>query len=277
MITFEQVEKLRKHAGVSYDEAKNALEMSNGDMLDAIILLEKQGKSSTRNPYCGYRQNYEPRVGYQNPNWQHQKQIPTGYNEPSLWTKMMRHIKSLIKWSMTNHFTIYRNKIEILKIPMLIFIILALWCLPIVPILVFGLVIGFSYSFGTKEINVKHANDNFEKNNTNNVNNNNQSGVYNKYMGKQNPPNPNPYPKTPYGYGSNPNPNPNTNPYTSPFKTGTTSPPQQEPFKDFVQPQAQPYVSPFKNQDGSNQNVPNQGTNSEPDKPNSDNPENIQL
>ena len=43
MITLEQVEKLREKANVSYDEAKAALEAANGDMLEALINLEKQG------------------------------------------------------------------------------------------------------------------------------------------------------------------------------------------------------------------------------------------
>ena len=44
MITLEQVDKLREKANVSYDEARAALEATNGDMLEALIHLEKQGK-----------------------------------------------------------------------------------------------------------------------------------------------------------------------------------------------------------------------------------------
>ncbi len=43
MITLEQVEKLRERANVSYDEAKAALESANGDVLEALIQLEKKG------------------------------------------------------------------------------------------------------------------------------------------------------------------------------------------------------------------------------------------
>ena len=45
MDMFEKVEKLREKANVSYEEAKEALERSNGDILDAMILLEKEGKT----------------------------------------------------------------------------------------------------------------------------------------------------------------------------------------------------------------------------------------
>ncbi len=44
MVEFEKVEKLVQKTNVSYEDAKIALENANGDMLDAIIALEKQGK-----------------------------------------------------------------------------------------------------------------------------------------------------------------------------------------------------------------------------------------
>lgn len=44
MITIEQVEELRKRVNVSYEEAKLALEEVNGDILEAVINLEKKNK-----------------------------------------------------------------------------------------------------------------------------------------------------------------------------------------------------------------------------------------
>ncbi len=44
MDNFEKVEKLVSKAGVTYEEAKAALEKADGDLLDAMILLEKEGK-----------------------------------------------------------------------------------------------------------------------------------------------------------------------------------------------------------------------------------------
>jgi len=43
-INIEQVEKLKELADVSYEDAKQALEQCNGDLLEAVIYLEKQGK-----------------------------------------------------------------------------------------------------------------------------------------------------------------------------------------------------------------------------------------
>ena len=45
MDMMEKVDKLRERANVSYEEAKEALEKSNGDILDAMILLEREGKT----------------------------------------------------------------------------------------------------------------------------------------------------------------------------------------------------------------------------------------
>ena len=43
-VTLEQVEALRARAEVSYEEARAALEGSGGDLLDALIALERAGK-----------------------------------------------------------------------------------------------------------------------------------------------------------------------------------------------------------------------------------------
>lgn len=40
----DQVEQIREKTGVSYEEAKDALEAAGGDVLDAIIALEREGK-----------------------------------------------------------------------------------------------------------------------------------------------------------------------------------------------------------------------------------------
>ncbi len=43
-ISFEQIEKLRSMANVTYEEAKEILEKYDGDMVKAIVELEKEGK-----------------------------------------------------------------------------------------------------------------------------------------------------------------------------------------------------------------------------------------
>ena len=45
MDEMEKVEKLRARADVTADEARNALKACDGDLLDAMVFLEKIGKS----------------------------------------------------------------------------------------------------------------------------------------------------------------------------------------------------------------------------------------
>ena len=44
MELLEKVEKIREKTGVSYEEAKAALEACGEDVLDALVYLENQGK-----------------------------------------------------------------------------------------------------------------------------------------------------------------------------------------------------------------------------------------
>ncbi len=44
-LTWEQVEKVRQYAGVTYEEAQAALMQTGGEALDAVLLLERQGKA----------------------------------------------------------------------------------------------------------------------------------------------------------------------------------------------------------------------------------------
>lgn len=48
-ISLDQVDKVKERTGVSYAEAKAALEKTNGDVLEAIILIEEENKSTTDN------------------------------------------------------------------------------------------------------------------------------------------------------------------------------------------------------------------------------------
>ena len=46
-VTMEQVERLREKSGATYEACRDALERTDGNLLDAIILLERAGRSRT--------------------------------------------------------------------------------------------------------------------------------------------------------------------------------------------------------------------------------------
>ena len=58
MDNLEKVEKLRERANVSYEEAKEALENNDWDLLDAMVALEKEGKT-VKPEQTAYSTSYE--------------------------------------------------------------------------------------------------------------------------------------------------------------------------------------------------------------------------
>lgn len=53
-INLEQIDELRKRANVNYEDAKNALEQSGGNIIEALVYLEKQNKiKPEENPHNG--------------------------------------------------------------------------------------------------------------------------------------------------------------------------------------------------------------------------------
>ena len=62
MDIFEKVEKLVQKSGCTYEEAKNALAETGGDLLEAMILLEQQGKAARRGG--SYSTRYESQPQY---------------------------------------------------------------------------------------------------------------------------------------------------------------------------------------------------------------------
>jgi hypothetical protein len=62
MTDLEKAEKLREKTGVSYTEAKEALDNSDGSLLDALVYLEKQGKVETP-PGGGFYSGADPNDG----------------------------------------------------------------------------------------------------------------------------------------------------------------------------------------------------------------------
>jgi len=51
-INLEQIDELRKRANVSYEDAKNALEQSEGNLIEALVYLEKQDKIKPEEKPC---------------------------------------------------------------------------------------------------------------------------------------------------------------------------------------------------------------------------------
>lgn len=157
MDMFEKVEKLRQAANVSYEEAKAALEKANGDILDAMIILEREGKvkrPNTESYSTRYEDLKQPLERYKDCE---EKKSSTKDDGSTFWEK----VKRLFKKSTVNYLLIEKNGEILVKIPILaaILILIFSWYVTLIAMLV-SLFFGCKYSFvGEDEAKMKAAND----------------------------------------------------------------------------------------------------------------------
>ena len=142
MEMFEKVDALRERANVGYEEAKSALERSNGDVLEAMIFLEREGKTS--------------KSGSENVN--------TGSASEKTCCKgtgksFGEKLKALIHKSTVNYLVIDRNDERILRVPILATVLMLIVLTPItITALVVSLFLGCRYSFEGQD-EMKKANE----------------------------------------------------------------------------------------------------------------------
>ena len=147
---YEMVEKLRQKANVSYEEAKAALEASDWDILDALVLLEGEGKMKEGEPQAAeYTTQNKKTYDYTTQNG---KQVHLEVN--SGLTKLWDFVKKMFKKGNANQFVINRNGQELLAMPITVLVILALIMWPASAIVLFiALFFGARYSFRGPDIN----------------------------------------------------------------------------------------------------------------------------
>ena len=168
-VTLEQVEALRARAEVSYEEARAALKDSGGDLLDALIALERAGKLRPDGARGAF---FTTRPGGPAPS-----QVPAG-ERPRFFglaltvggrrrqrgrregsgfgTKLKELLLAaadLLRHCTVNQFEVWRNGERMTSLPVLILIllvVLAYWIS--LPLLVIGLLFGCRYRFSGPDL-----------------------------------------------------------------------------------------------------------------------------
>ncbi len=152
-ITLEQVEKLRTHANVSYEDARAALEATGGDMLEAIIRLEKEGK--TRGQAGSYSTQYAApaQSGQDGTGWQygqdHRGPSEFGRQLKRLW----RGFCGLVRKGNENNFEVWREGRCALNFPvtlLAVFLLFFFWIT--LPLMFIGLFFGCTYRFSGPDL-----------------------------------------------------------------------------------------------------------------------------
>lgn len=148
MDQFELVEKLREKAGLSYEEAKQALEESNWDLLEAMVRLEAGGRIGTA----------------------HSKQTedkPTGDAQRKAQAARMERISKadgvlntvgaflsrIADMGVRNTLEMRRDSKVVMSLPLLVVALLLAVAFPLaVPAVIVALCFGFRFGFRGKDV-----------------------------------------------------------------------------------------------------------------------------
>ena len=106
MELLEKVEKIREKTGVSYEEAKAALEACGEDILDALVYLENQGKIK-KPDVSVYTTEAEPSEEVKEAARQYEKASSETFGDQV--KKLMNWIGSLIKKGCENFFIVSKK------------------------------------------------------------------------------------------------------------------------------------------------------------------------
>ncbi|OFK23281.1 DUF4342 domain-containing protein [Olsenella sp. HMSC062G07] len=130
MELIDKVELVREKCDVSYGDAKNALEMTGGDVLDAIIWLERAGKTAPRSASYATADNEA-----ETPVSAEMIAAQSAYRASSSKSDFSGHvggawkvIKRLLRKGLRTKFIATRHKEDIINVPVLVPIIgIFLW------------------------------------------------------------------------------------------------------------------------------------------------------
>ena len=153
MTNLEMAELLRDKAGISLEEAKEALEQSNWDLLEAMLLLERQGKTE---PGC---KTYSTKA-----EWEDAPKRDPHLGATGGLRRLGDAITRLVRVGNENHFVVSRSEKELLSLPVTAFVLLlalAFW-LSIIALIV-GLFCGLHYSFRGPNLGKQSINDAMER------------------------------------------------------------------------------------------------------------------
>ena len=150
MNEFEKVTKLVEIAHVSYEDAKKALDEANGDILDAMINLEKQGKVNNAPKQAQYTTGASAASPYRDvPAVVEQSKDTKG---KSFFRDLGDGIKRIARYTVDNYVKVERKGDTIIKLPLWISIILLLaaWHLILI-VMIISLFFDCKYSLEGKD------------------------------------------------------------------------------------------------------------------------------
>ena len=148
MEMMEKVERLREKANVTYEEAKAALEQTGGDLLDAMVLLERQGK--VKEPaQSTFSTDYEEQTEYVKVRDKVEEQEKSA---PSFGRTVGRVFRGFIRFIKKTTFIVTKGEEAVFTMPTIVFVLLLFFFWEILaPVMIVALFFGIRYSFEGEE------------------------------------------------------------------------------------------------------------------------------
>ena len=144
MEMIEKVERLREKANVSYEEAREVLEETGGDLLDAMVLLERRGR--VREPGTStFSTEYEEQSDYVKV----RDKVEEQENAAPIFKKSVKRlVRALITFIRSTFFQVNRGEENLITVPTILFVILLFFFWEILaPAMIIALFFGIRYSF----------------------------------------------------------------------------------------------------------------------------------
>lgn len=139
----EMIEKLHSQANISLEDAEDALNRANWDMLDALRLLENEGKIPPLTSSMTTTDSQEN--GYERISCSSDKKT-----DGNFWYRAGEKLREILLWTVNHSFIIRRRDKVILNLPVIIMLVI-LCCMFEVSIiaLIAGLFFDCTYSVET--------------------------------------------------------------------------------------------------------------------------------
>ena len=158
MTELEKAEKLREKTGVSYADAKEALDNSDGSLLDALVYLEKQGKVETP-PGGGFFSGADPSEEHQHNSTSEKHHAGGGNSFADLMRRFGVFCLLILDKGMKNHLVAHKNGDHLFSLPSLVFVLLlVLFFYITLPAFIISLFCGIRYRFEGPDLERKSLN-----------------------------------------------------------------------------------------------------------------------
>ncbi|MBS5450286.1 MAG: UBA/TS-N domain protein [Coriobacteriia bacterium] len=161
-----KAELVRDKTGVSFEEARAALELSGYDVLDAVVLLERQGKTAAKT--ASYATSGATSADEQDA--ARMAQAQSDYEQSTKanafvdgFSRFMGWLKRVLRKSVDTSLVAERQGRQMFSMPILIVILLVVFAFWVtIPLLIISLFFEFRYHFdgvGTIEVNLNDLSD----------------------------------------------------------------------------------------------------------------------